>query len=524
MKLRSLPIFVLTCAVLLTTNTALYGMEHKQQGESYAQTGDDIPYLMAFATDPAPHFIIERADGTDSRIFAADVMAADTNMVAGPGWSPSGQWFAWTANALYKETNTGDRPYVVSVDGQTRPTALDNMNRVSMAWSPTEDILLVAGLLNPPEIALNPETHIFETTNDAETLTMRIGLLDPATDTFLQVQDMPAPFDRRDLLYVRYRAAWTYDSRHGLALANVYDEDTASEIIRFYRIGLDGDVGVADYDPATFVSGIDGLVISPYGEVAALLPPAKLQIINAVGDVNNITIPSTQRIINAQWSANGEQLLVQTELPPREGNNTLADHGLWVWSRSSNAITELFKGDTSERSSPLAAVTPNPDFSGVFFIWLNNGRDTARYASMDGAKIFDFAEVPSVVRAVWNATGQVAFGLEDGSYVVYDISGDVPVKRGTFAWSVEIDPVLSPNGLTVGYVYNEVYLIEVASGETRILPPDSRRYFASSRGEMSWYATLQWSFLFEDALVAGGGAPYYTGVVNTDGSVRRPLG
>lgn len=519
MKARNPFVLVVACVLLLTG----------QPIASQLQPRDAAPYLMAFSTDPSPHFVIERADGTDSRTFAVDVMAADTNQVSGAGWSPSGRWFAWTAGAYYDVTDTGMHPFVLSVDGQTRLTALDGLHRTSLHWSPNEDILLVAGLLHAPEIVLDPQTQEFTTINDADTLTMRIGLLDPATDSFLQVQDLPAPFARRDLLSASFQLRWPRDAAHGLALARVSEEDTASPTIRSYRIGMAGDFAVTDYEAGSLLRGEFNLAISPNGELAAFLPPNSVQIMSAAGALTDIAIPPTSRILNAWWSSEGEYLLVHSQLEYPESSTESPDPGLWVWSRGSSTVTQLFDGQSIEGHTELERIVPAPDFSGVFFIVNTNRSRTAHYASMDGTIMLDLGDTSSSIPPVLNSTGQIAVVLEGDTgeigYVVYDVSGDTTLQIGAFtAPGSYITPALSPGGQMVGFIENEVNLIQVSSGETLVLPPDSRRYFAADGGEMEWHSAGEWVLLREQALVAGGGYLRYTGVVKTDGSVRMPVG
>jgi hypothetical protein len=61
---------VFVCTLALAMTTSLDAMEPEQQGESNLEVDEDAPYLMAFSTHHGPHFVIERADGSDSRIFA----------------------------------------------------------------------------------------------------------------------------------------------------------------------------------------------------------------------------------------------------------------------------------------------------------------------------------------------------------------------------------------------------------------------------------------------------------------------
>lgn len=103
----------------------------------------DAPFLYYHsAQDDA--FIIERADGSDSRILAPYILpATDTSLevipiITGAGWSPSGQWFAWRASAQYGGIS---RAYVAHRSGSESYTLLDGTPIAVMNWSPVDDIL-----------------------------------------------------------------------------------------------------------------------------------------------------------------------------------------------------------------------------------------------------------------------------------------------------------------------------------------------------------------------------------------------
>lgn len=54
-----------------------------------AAESEKAPYLYYYS-DFLKAFVIERADGTDSRTLAANVMPDEHTSMAGPGWSPTG--------------------------------------------------------------------------------------------------------------------------------------------------------------------------------------------------------------------------------------------------------------------------------------------------------------------------------------------------------------------------------------------------------------------------------------------------
>jgi len=113
-------------------------------GRTGAKAGPSAPFLYYYSDNRAA-FIIERADGTDSRILSSYKLPATSDFIGGPGWSPSGQWFAWTAS-IGGGTGADENSiaYVVSRDGKQLFSYPDATGEVqSMEWSPTADLLML---------------------------------------------------------------------------------------------------------------------------------------------------------------------------------------------------------------------------------------------------------------------------------------------------------------------------------------------------------------------------------------------
>jgi len=116
-------------------------------GFSYAQEvlpAGEAPYLYYYS-DVLNSYVIERADGTDSRLIAHNLMDEPAQMIGGAGWSPSGRWLAWSARELGGYGYHDGKGYAASIDG-TRLDVLDRFLCISMMrWHPREDILLIGG-------------------------------------------------------------------------------------------------------------------------------------------------------------------------------------------------------------------------------------------------------------------------------------------------------------------------------------------------------------------------------------------
>ncbi len=109
-----------------------------------AQPDTPPPYLYYYS-QLLGGLIIERADGTDSRQIAADVIPPNMSGLNGPGWSPSGKYFA--ANGFnYGDYNASSQgSYLIDTQGHRVFDWLDDIKFASMQWSPNGDDWLLIG-------------------------------------------------------------------------------------------------------------------------------------------------------------------------------------------------------------------------------------------------------------------------------------------------------------------------------------------------------------------------------------------
>ncbi|HEX2907248.1 MAG TPA: hypothetical protein VHO69_10340 [Phototrophicaceae bacterium] len=110
---------------------------------SVAGAQEPAPYLYYFS-DVLHSYVIERADGSDSRQFGEAVIPATHNSASGPGWSPSGRWFAFTSHKGGAYDGSDWRSYIISTDEQTIIPFLpqEGLSRSDIVWSPVEDLLV----------------------------------------------------------------------------------------------------------------------------------------------------------------------------------------------------------------------------------------------------------------------------------------------------------------------------------------------------------------------------------------------
>src|SRR6185369_13172109 len=112
----------------------------------HAQADTKPPYLYYYS-QLLGGLIIERADGSDSRHLAADVIPPNMSGLSGPGWSRSGKYFAGSGSIYLSYATYRQQPYIIDLKGNNLVPWLDLIATTAfMQWSPTgEDILLIVG-------------------------------------------------------------------------------------------------------------------------------------------------------------------------------------------------------------------------------------------------------------------------------------------------------------------------------------------------------------------------------------------
>ena len=90
---------------------------------------DDVPYIYYYS-NVLKGIVVERADGTDSRVLGRGLVEEDVLFTRGPGWSSDGMWFAWhveTPGGFYPDIGKG---YAVHIDGQQPLDLLEDFSCV----------------------------------------------------------------------------------------------------------------------------------------------------------------------------------------------------------------------------------------------------------------------------------------------------------------------------------------------------------------------------------------------------------
>lgn len=499
-----------------------------------AQSDTAIPYVQYFSTFHSA-FVIEQANGDDSRLFGAGLMPQNTRVIEGPGWSPSGAWFAWTAAPDDKFIIYNQTPYVLNVDGQTRLTALHDLTDADLLWSPNQDILAVIGI--------NAATLAADSANTNAVL----RLVDANTDTIIFESQMPT-------------------------MVHVFED---------YTLNPDSPINVYAMDRTALRWSADGrgvLFVVPTGEPnfdPNMRHPAMVAV--SLDDLANPRTTQVEGLIPADRFSNAGY-----DLAPSDDNTQLLLTNFWT----GETIPFVLEGETLGASTPQwnqrgtqAAIAGG---FGVYLLDALRGEMIEVTDSNDAVLLrFGYGELTN--GNAWSADDAYLLVVElfdDGAdYYVYDLAADdlnfiddyapegegIPLGRARWAGNVLVieDPTASPDSViafttfdpttgldlthfeiqnpTTNWGFYQEWLPYVApTGEsavlikeamvvsngdnTHILSPDSRSYFSTPDGEVIWHPAGFWFLTYEDALVAGGGDLRWTGVANANGTVRRELG
>jgi hypothetical protein len=149
---------------------------------TFALAQDDAPYLYYYSR-MLGGLIIEHPDGSDSRLIGADVIPAELTGIGGPGWSPSGKYFA-ASRYVGQDGDSSPALYLMDSKGQPVNEWLNGLRSGWMEWSPTgEDFILIVGttIAYADRTGLQPYSFWIVNVSTGQILTEYIGYFSTVT-------------------------------------------------------------------------------------------------------------------------------------------------------------------------------------------------------------------------------------------------------------------------------------------------------------------------------------------------------
>lgn len=140
-----------------------------------------IPYIYYYS-DILNGVVIERADGTDSRLIGDGFMSRPSEEVGNFRWSPTGRWLAWGRVAHTIAGTYYGEVYTAAIDGRAASVSTQFACVKTLVWHQTLDLLLLVGSVNRIYGHCDPTLDTF-------------WLIDPETNTLLTSVTIEAYFN-----------------------------------------------------------------------------------------------------------------------------------------------------------------------------------------------------------------------------------------------------------------------------------------------------------------------------------------
>ncbi|MCI0712230.1 MAG: hypothetical protein L0154_18900 [Chloroflexi bacterium] len=462
MKILTLLIFLLTVMLPLP---------------GHAQDAEDIPYLYYF--DSARRaFIVERADGADRRILGEGVLDDEEGavVISSPGWSPDGRWLAFLV-----ETQSGRKAHVISVDGETTLSNVDELNTPTIQWSPDGQQLFAISQKYLDGI-LTVAFDVIDVENDERQTLHEFEYTSP---TFQPAQ---------------YQVQWIGEDVIVEGLETV--EDVQQPVIYVFREGqfharIRADNLIRDENFRYFTS-VTGWV--------AQRTSSGLELVNV--------LTSEQVTHQIAWDddyAGEYRMIWNGDEGVLSGEN--------IWYVATDTILQIVRFDPAFR--PVAR----------YFDW---SPDSQHLVMVLDELVFQFTDglVTRLDLSVQHIfvgfsltwiDGDSAFLLVEEALFRHDF--DTQNTRSlaeTIPYRLEPAFAAAPSGELIGYVNQGAVLFNPASENVTLLPPHPNSYHTVPGGRVEWNG--DWVLIYENAFLAGNYNPYFLSVAREDGNGHHAVG
>lgn len=204
-----------------------------------AQDDPLAPYLYYYSP-LIGGFVIERADGSDSRAVGVGFSDSTQNEILAPLWSASGRWMVWQTADYGGLGPSFFRAWGSRVDGTARLSILESppdvrVNTVVLEWSPDRDLLLAVQITEPVG-------------DSDQAATAHYRLIDAEANAVIASQSTAFPYFQGDSR--EFRPLWFPDSA-GVSVSSWMDWEGIP--VSIVTLETDGLVSVVDTYASEFV-------------------------------------------------------------------------------------------------------------------------------------------------------------------------------------------------------------------------------------------------------------------------------
>ncbi|MCI0713444.1 MAG: hypothetical protein L0154_25025 [Chloroflexi bacterium] len=465
--MKRLTIVLLICVLLLAA-MPLSPIETAQS---------DAPYIQYYSPSHDA-FIIEGADGTDSRLFGGEWIPEGTTRFAGAGWSPSGEWFAFMAMRYERYQFRGLRAIAIDPSGTNHLSVLDDLDHATdfMEWFPGEDKLLVSTVAWVPDTPNDYERYVYVIDAATNTITLLLSLL--TDDSYLY--------------------PWTiqWSEKHQAFFAHLTDVAASEDKLFIIDSTSISKVTTSGYfdevSPSGWVRLLEGDATYAYN----IFDKRHIQLDSSAGILRfhePFALIRSGQSIDLLNLDTEEFFAIPTEYTTRDYGEVFSPDGqkVFLW----NDDYDVFLLDTASLSINPVGVSGGQyaNFERHNLHWDNEGR------------LF----IQSTTRREVSTT--ILYGEEMRTVRFSSISS-------------EGYATLSRDGNWLGTVDEGAITYNLSSDTVYYHNPHSRSYWSNYGSHVVWHPTENWLISVQDNLIAGGGdGSRWINVANVDGSVNREI-
>jgi hypothetical protein len=429
---------------------------------------DDTPAVYYY--DYRRHaYVMQHVDSNTGYLFADDIVFDDHTDVSGPGWSPSGEWFAWLSGPWPGGAGAYVHyPWLIHRDNSQRTPLLDGFetDTLRLFWHPQRDILVMRAY------------------------TSRYGdnvyLIDPKTESFI------AAFEN-----VAFDAGihWSSSGEKFFTIRRTgFFEDRKSTLV----VGsIDGTYTERPLQTSSVCDDEDNPPVwwTPDGRLLYMNADSTHLILEAPGSnlPTEMEIPS-HNILALNWSPDGRHALIFARVScDRAGNGQL-----WLLSMDSSTVNVLSDTGTDFSDIPVNL------YPHLYNGWSPDG---SSYVFRNGTSIFnvdvDLQTLTSTqlslsgpyvtTKLTWMNDSQHFLFLWDEMLGLYDIEAEEV--------DVLVDGVrnytVSPNEQYIAVQGDcergEFCIVDLVSKQiVNVVPTHSRGYDWCCQAEFIWHPDSQW--------------------------------
>jgi WD40 repeat protein len=493
-------------------------------GGGFPTAGQDAqpPYLYYYSS-VLNVFVVERADGSDSRMLGMNLIH---DQVSVAGWSPSGNWFAWTDN---NRATGGFELHVIGLDGTSQvERAAGDKGYSSAKWSPVDDRLFIVESGERSSEDENPNT--------------RFILLDVPTAEVLA--EFAIQINEGNSLT---GTAWSPDGQFVGFYYHNYRGEARKFESTFVLVSRDGEVTQQAFSPTSFHPDIGIGVVhwTPQGWLAHFMPDKEKILVTNPKLREQFEVDAPQAATSSStgraflWSETGEYALMYVSLP--RSPDTEATYDLWLLSipeRRFKRVIEHIYGAYAYYFDPFQLALFNFDDADFNASWSPDGRRAVfpitadgRFAVLDPATgethnlplavyADDFGRYEINIR--WTPDSQsLEFENDTAQKPVQTINVDTNQTDESDTFTV-IRSAYSPSGRYLATAGMAGTVIDTTDQTTYVLPIHSASVY--NKTQFLWDSSEEW-LITEDYLCIAGDCPAILryAVTNPQGTYWREL-